>query len=466
MKIFILSHSSGAENMGGAEWTLLHMIDLWRRTEPDVSFFVVARSPAGQLQPELDTRGIRHLTIPYDSWVLPLVRESPEHRILTDLMDGEAVHVIRNAIRQEQPDLVLTNTIVSPWAAFAAKLEGLPHAWFVHEYGDLDHGLGFRIGREATFADIAVLSELVFANSEAVRDHITSWVPPEKVVIAYPPIEIKEEQAPHQPGQAGDRDQRRGISLVMVGRISRSKGQWRLVQAVDRLVHQDIPVRVTFVGYKDSFEGLDLERDVRSRGLSDLITFVGEQADPGRYVREADVAVMASDNEAFGRVTVEYMASGKPVIASNTGANPELVVDGDTGWLFDKDSVDSLCNAIRDAASNPVERVRRGNAGRRRAYDVILRKYPLADAINRMQEVVAKGPSPMPRLPSFLTELLEHPGVVETYISDRRRLWSEVTSSRTWRLGELALAVPRPIRRLLKLMVSGVRSVRRWLARA
>ena len=52
--------------------------------------------------------------------------------------------------------------------------------------------------------------------------------------------------------------------------------------------------------------------------------------------------------EAFGRVTVEAMLSGNPVLATDTGANPELIKEGETGWLFREGDPENLARKIED----------------------------------------------------------------------------------------------------------------------
>ncbi len=465
MKVLVLSHSSGAENMGGAELSLLQVIDQWAAAHPSTEFLVVARAPNGQLQPELDARGVPHRTIPFDSWVLPLVRRDSSHVILTNLMDGSAVAEIRRLIREFEAEIVVTNTIVSPWAAFAAKFEGLPHVWFVHEYGDLDHGLGFRIGRDETFTDIELMSELVVANSEAIRDHLQQWIPAHKLAIAYPPITPEPPASddllsPSAPPDSTSSAVTVDLSAVMVGRITRSKGQWRLVEAIDRLRREGLNISATLVGFSDSDDGRALAKEVDARGLAGLVTLAGEHGDPAPFVAAADVAVMASDSEAFGRVTVEYMAAGKPVIAANTGANLELVVEGESGWLFDRDSIDSLCDAIRAAAHDSAERLRRGLAARERVYSQVLKKYPLQTVIGRIREVAHRGALPMHRLPAFASELLEFPRFVDQYASERSQLRAEVTGSRTWRFGTGVVKAARPALPVARAVLKTLRRAR------
>ena len=79
-----------------------------------------------------------------------------------------------------------------------------------------------------------------------------------------------------------------------------------------------------------------------------------------------DVLVVPSLQEPFGRVLLEAMAMGKPVIASRVGGMPEIVSDGESGRLFPAKSPNSLANALREVLNSPDLAERWGNAGRER----------------------------------------------------------------------------------------------------
>src|SRR5690606_39025715 len=83
-------------------------------------------------------------------------------------------------------DLVMTNTIVAPWAALAAKLVGVPHVWFAREYGD-DHQ--FQLPVADTFEDIGTMSELVVTNSEQLAAYLHTWIEPAKTTVLYPTLD-------------------------------------------------------------------------------------------------------------------------------------------------------------------------------------------------------------------------------------------------------------------------------------
>ena len=68
--------------------------------------------------------------------------------------------------------------------------------------------------------------------------------------------------------------------------------------------------------------------------LTDRVTMLGRIADMKKLREKADVEIVASSMEAFGRVTVEAMMGGMPVIGSDSGANPELICNGSDGLLF------------------------------------------------------------------------------------------------------------------------------------
>jgi glycosyltransferase involved in cell wall biosynthesis len=157
------------------------------------------------------------------------------------------------------------------------------------------------------------------------------------------------------------------------------------------------PVRVGYVGRLEAHKGVavaidamtlvpcchleivgggpqraELERRVEARGLADRVQFSGAttaESLPEHY-KSFDIVVVPSLEtrtwiEQFGRVAVEAMAAGVPVIASESGALPEVV--GDAGVLVAPGSASSLAVALRRLAADPNERARLGNLGRKRA---------------------------------------------------------------------------------------------------
>ncbi len=85
---------------------------------------------------------------------------------------------------------------------------------------------------------------------------------------------------------------------------------------------------------------------VRDRGLTDRFRFEGFVADPGRIMSQIDVLVHPADNESFGRIVVEAMAAGLPVVGVRGGGVGEIVVDDQTGLVASPDDAAGLAERI------------------------------------------------------------------------------------------------------------------------
>jgi glycosyltransferase involved in cell wall biosynthesis len=151
-----------------------------------------------------------------------------------------------------------------------------------------------------------------------------------------------------------------------VGRLEPHKGVSVLVDAVARLPH----CKLTIVG--DGPERATVLRLIEELGVAGRIGwsgFVPHDDLPDAYRRFDVVAIPSLETsrwiEQFGRVAVEAMASGVPVVASASGALPEVV--GDAGRLVKPGDVLELASALQELAHDPMERARLGKIGRDRA---------------------------------------------------------------------------------------------------
>ena len=97
--------------------------------------------------------------------------------------------------------------------------------------------------------------------------------------------------------------------------------------------------------------------------LKDQLTFMGYKNGPEKYLADFDVLVLPSHNEPFGRVLIEAMALGVPVIGADSGAVPEIIDDGEDGFLVPLDAPDSLAEAIFNLYNHTLLRKRIEKAG-------------------------------------------------------------------------------------------------------
>jgi len=161
--------------------------------------------------------------------------------------------------------------------------------------------------------------------------------------------------------------------VMMVGNLREWKGQQVALEALLLLPQeQREQLRLVFVGEASEHDlpyKATLEARIREAALGDIVQFLGFREDVAELLAAADIALHASTTpEPFGRVLVEAMAHGAPVIASRLGGPAEIVKDG-TGLLFDPANPRELAQHLSDLLINPGRRAALGAAGRVRAED-------------------------------------------------------------------------------------------------
>lgn len=286
----------------------------------------------------------------------------------------------------------MTNTIVAPWAAIAAKRQKIPHVWFLREFGDSDHGFEFRLSRAETFEAIGELSELVVANSRALAQFAAKYIDKSKTAILYPFLDRSTLKQLTNAAIDTPFKQPNSFKLVITGRIAPSKGQAIVAEAVGILNSQGIDCELCVVGDpSDPGDDNSLRAAIDKYRISDKVHLVGRQYNPLPYVALADVGIMASKNEAFGRVTLEYMALGKAVVGADSGATPELI-SKDHGFLYNPDNPNELAGILSKYATDKQLLKKHGLASKLKAEELMSGQYSPDDLYARINKVAKNKP--------------------------------------------------------------------------
>lgn len=156
----------------------------------------------------------------------------------------------------------------------------------------------------------------------------------------------------------------------IVGNIKAWKGQRTVVAAMGRVVAHIPTAHCLLVGgasAEDRYYEQELRGLVRELGLEDRVVFTGFQMNVADHVNAMQIVLHASiEPEPFGRVILEAMALSKPVIGTNAGGVPEIVVPGETGLLVEPADADGLARAVIELLPDPERCVRMGAAGHAR----------------------------------------------------------------------------------------------------
>ena len=280
---------------------------------------------------------------------------------------ARAAALMATFIRDWKVDVVYSHTVVAPTGAIAAALAGRPHIWHIHEFAFNPGAIEMSVPKETLAALIDQTSNAVFFTSQAVEREWAGAFLPAKTRVVYNwvrPIGPSEVLPPKVAAFVNDGS----YVITMVGSIQRWKRQLDAVRAIDILRRRNLPVRLVVIGpvvepdYQAEIERFALERD-----LGDHVLLLGYVDDPGRVVARAHASVLCSDREPFGRVTIESMAMGVPVVATNSGGTPEIIVNGDSGLLFETEDVEALATLLERLWVERGLRDRLAVAAKRRA---------------------------------------------------------------------------------------------------
>lgn len=260
------------------------------------------------------------------------------------LKNIRAIYLAEKYINFDEIDLIHTNTNVCDLGAILAERHNKPHFWHLREYGDLDYNrISFRKKYISYMNDHATL---FFAISNSVREHwIKKGISKNKIVTVYNGVEpIEDIKVTIRNSDSIDEDK---IKIVFSGSISESKGQYLLINSIANLSKEKrnkLEIDIIGDGPRDYVNSL--KKIIKDKEINNVIHFLGYKSNIRNLLFNYDVGMMCSRAEGFGRVTIEYMMAGLCTIASNRGANKELIKDDSVGILFDYPNIEDLCNKI------------------------------------------------------------------------------------------------------------------------
>ncbi len=166
---------------------------------------------------------------------------------------------------------------------------------------------------------------------------------------------------------AAQMDNNRPPTVLAVARLYRRKGIDGLIRAWPKVLARVNDARLRIAGGGLEYENLKNLAD--ELGLAESVHFTGDvrgRDEMAALYANCDVFCLPSRHETFGLVYLEAMAAGKPVVALNTTAVPEVVRDGVDGVLVDEGDAGKLADAITFLLENPTQRARMGQSGKER----------------------------------------------------------------------------------------------------
>ncbi|MDP3119862.1 MAG: glycosyltransferase family 4 protein [Sulfuricurvum sp.] len=217
--------------------------------------------------------------------------------------------------------------------------------------------------------------DLMLAVTHQVKAQIEKFIPASicpKVETLYigaeQPVILSEEEKKERREQLGLAD---SFTVGIVGRIEPQKGQWVVIDAIEKLIKQGIDARALIIGHAMSEEYLSaLQKDIVMRGLKDRIIFTGFTREASVMMQLCDVMVLATENETFGLVLIEAMTCGVCVVASDSGGPLEIIDDEINGLLFKTFDAVDLADKLALLQKDNILKNTYADAGKQKALDV------------------------------------------------------------------------------------------------
>ena len=263
------------------------------------------------------------------------------------------IYKLSRIIKKYKINIIHARSRAPAWSAyFAAKKMGIPFVTTFHGTYSIQNNL------KKKYNSIMVKADKVIAISSFINKHILSnyKVDQEKVVTVYRGINIEKYDYLKVSNERLIAFSKKfnipedSFVILLPGRITRWKGHILLIEAISKLQRSDIIC--LFVG---DLQGrnkyfAELNKTIDKFKLKNNFRIIANQSDMSVIYKLSDVVVSASlEPEAFGRVVAEAQAMGRPTVAVNHGGGPEIIIDGETGWLFRPGDANDLADKVNKA---------------------------------------------------------------------------------------------------------------------
>lgn len=222
-----------------------------------------------------------------------------------------------------------------------SKKYKIKHVVHLREFGDLDYNC-FPIKKKYINYMNKYTTKFIAISNVISQHWINKGIDKNKIEIIYNGVnDIKVTKI---------KEKNKKINLVFCGQICENKGQIQVIKALTLLDNSTLEqLHIDFYGLGDPNYIEKLNKIIKKAGIEKIITFKGFNKSMREKLQNYDIGFVCSKSEAFGRVTVEYMLSKVLVIASNSGANLEIIDDNQSGLIYKYNDIADLANKIKKA---------------------------------------------------------------------------------------------------------------------
>ncbi len=290
-----------------------------------------------------------------------------------------------NSLELDSFDLVVANTLITFWGIELAHLFGLPSIWYIHESSNIERSIKNFFGEASEESMRHLLKEsylnatrVVFCSQASrnvfeglnIKDNFRT------IHGAVPIDKIDYFRATHDKFELRTKH---GINandtvIAIVGTICERKGQHIFIEAIKEL-QQQLPdkkanISCLLVGGNVVSYLNFIQNQIKKLGLEKVYIF-DKTKEVYDFFQLSDIFVCSSFEESFPRVLLEAMAFEMKIVSTNVFGIPEMICDGNEGYLVDPGNPQALANALRECLENPEKSAKMA----RNAYSKVCRMF-------------------------------------------------------------------------------------------
>jgi len=318
-RVLFVSHSA---SLYGAERSLL---DLLRKIAHEIDIYVVTPT-VGALTVELSKEHIPYSVIPFINW--SGTRLLPLRRIAGYLLNILAVGRLVVLCRSLKVSCIYTNTITVDVGYRAACKLRVPHCWHVREFIGKNEAANFCVPEKKIKRTISDKRNFFIFNSNSVREYYSNIYCINHAEVIYNGIV-------HGKSQKFTNKNAPIESILVAGSINWHKNQEEALYIIAALRAKGLILPLVLAGDGNRKYMHFLKKVTARLGIQDIVRFAGYSYQISSELNKNYCVLLCSKKESFGRILVEAMAAGKPVISTKNGGCTEIITHEKNGLLYD-----------------------------------------------------------------------------------------------------------------------------------
>lgn len=296
----------------------------------------------GEINKELDTLKIENYSFKYDCWVSSADNNTLKNILLYiryKIKNFIAIKKICKKFHNYNINLIHSNSSVIDIGAKVANKIKVKHFWHIREFGLEDYNIRFFKKRDNAIKYMINKSDRIICISDSIRKSYFKYIDNSKIKVIYNAVDIKNKK--------NIKKKYDKFNIVIAGTIIESKNQLELLKAymlIDNRIRENITIDIIGGGNESYIN--NIKKFIKANKIEKNVNILGYVKDINNLYKNYNLGIVTSIKEGFGRVTVEYMMNAIIPIVSDSGANKELILNGENGYVYKLNDINNLADII------------------------------------------------------------------------------------------------------------------------